>query len=183
MSLIWQKVVTQSDYTFEDPICCSHVDITVYSEMYGPFLNTLDGQDEISYVDMFFRKSPVNVFHWEFIDSDARADFVDICQEMGLIDDLQKIREGTSGIPKKPDVSVTVIEIPRQPIKQKEVKKSISEDEKKERILAQKLNTIDILLKQSELATLSQDKREKNKQKIQRLYEQIQEDMDCLPIA
>ena len=184
MSLIWRKIVTtQRDCTFEDPICCSQVDITVYTEMYGPFLDTLDGQDELSFVDMFFRKSLVNTFHWEFIDSDARADFVDMCQEMGLIDDLKRIREGTStlNIIEKSKTK-TQTKTQTQKIEEKPKAKPLTEHEKKEKILAQRLHTIDILQQQLALTTLAEAKRIKNLTKIRKMQAQIQEDLECDPI-
>jgi hypothetical protein len=94
MSLEWRKVSQDDDYCFQCPISGAIVHITTYSDLYGPFLETLDGRDLSSYIDFFYRKSPVNQLLWEFVDEDARLDFIDLCQEIGLMPDIQRIQFG-----------------------------------------------------------------------------------------
>lgn len=93
----WDDIKTDKELTFECPITGHGILLEFFEESYGPFLETLNGQDYESYITEFFEKSHINTNHWGFVDTDAKLDFYELCEEMGLGPDLQIIREGVEG--------------------------------------------------------------------------------------
>lgn len=165
----WQDIAKRDDFSFECPITGSSIWIIEFIEIYGPFLETLDGRDGESYVDEFFCLNPVNNTQWVFVDSDAKLDFYDLCEEMGLNADLKCIREGT--------FSEQTIEVKKRGLNEKEViakerqrkiasaKKQISAEDRADKIRISRLASIGKLM-----ALL---KEEENEQKIKRIQEKI----------
>lgn len=147
--LVWRNVIRQhkDEWTFECPITGGGINVMEYHEVYGPFLETLDGRDLSSYVDFFFERSPLNRFHWAFVDEDAKADFVDFCLEMKAIPELELIRSGDHWLKKmdqQEEERVEKIEKEKQKADQKrkqqekqKAKKKMTPEEKKEMIRQQ----------------------------------------------
>jgi hypothetical protein len=81
---------------FEDPMYSTPVAKEIFVEIYGRCLETLDGEDEVSFVDFFFEPSPVNNTLYLFRNEDARLDFRDLAIELGLIPEVIEIMEGES---------------------------------------------------------------------------------------
>jgi len=81
---------------FEDPLYSAYVEKETFLELYRPVLESLDGGDMCSYVDIYFAPSPLNPSLYLFVDEDARLDFRDYATELGLIPPLVEALEGES---------------------------------------------------------------------------------------
>lgn len=170
MSLVWNNIIKHSDeYTFECPITGSGIDTSEYHAVYGPFLETLDGRDLSSYVDFFFERSPINRYHWMFVDEDAKADFVDFCLEMKIIPELDLIKSGDLWLKK-----MNQREIEREKEKQREEqkkkqkgKKKMTSGEKQEKIRQQCQISLENLENELKKLKLEEDDSEEKIKKVQ----------------
>lgn len=101
MSKTWVQIKEEDGGSnlicFQCPISGGLVDIESYFSLYGPFLETLDGRDMTSFIDFFFKRSPVNTMFWEFVDDDAQNDFIDFCAELNLMPAIKNIQFGDWG--------------------------------------------------------------------------------------
>ncbi len=96
MSLTFSKYKWDSILSIQDPVFESYLDIGSFFDIYLSLLETLDGSDADSFVDLFFSRSPVNLSILIFIDEDARSDFADSAIEMKLIPDITETCQGES---------------------------------------------------------------------------------------
>jgi len=87
--------------SIQEPICEMMIDKNDFHEAYGTFMITLDGRDMTSYVDFFWRKSPIDSSCLEFVDKDARLDIYDYLKEENLIPDMAKVHSGDWKFSKK----------------------------------------------------------------------------------
>ena len=92
--MTWKNYDWKKIDQIRDPVYESYIPVREFLQIYEPLLYTLDGRDLSSYIDFFFRPSPVNKGILEFCDEDARLDFRDFAEEMGLIAKLEEIMEG-----------------------------------------------------------------------------------------
>jgi len=91
----WEMVL--KDLTIksvQEPICEMLIEKHDFNEAYGVFLITLDGRDMTSFVDFFWRRSPIDKSCLEFVDSDSRLDIYDYLKEENLIPDMDKVHSG-----------------------------------------------------------------------------------------
>lgn len=93
--ITWEMVI--SDYTIrsiQEPVCEMMIEKDDFSNAYDLFLTTLDGSDMTSFVDFFWRRSPVDNSCLEFVDSDARMDIYEYLRDEKLIPDMDKVHSG-----------------------------------------------------------------------------------------
>lgn len=83
-------------YGIQDPIYESVIDRISYFDTYGPLLETFDGLDVDSFIEEFFRRSPVNETVLIFVDEDSRLDFQYMAIDMELVPPIVEICEGES---------------------------------------------------------------------------------------
>lgn len=175
----WDEVKNDLSYTFECPITGAHIGTQEFGEIYGKFLETLNGKDPDgipdaeSYVSEFFEISPVNHFHWGFRDNAAKVDFYDLCNEMGLMPEIGTIRDGTfAEKPKKKPLTEKEIEARNKQREQMLEKRKLSENDKESKIRASRLAS---LAKLKEQIQKEQDNKKKAKleTKIQKIQAQL----------
>lgn len=172
MSIIWRTLSAIQDDTFQCPITKGQVDFSDFMAIYGPFLETLDGRDCSSYVDFFFCRSPINRMHWEFVDEDARMDFIDLCRDMDLIPEMKDILDGSWSEKDKVKRKSTTIKIKTVP-KQQIAKKPISNEEQMLRIQKSRIETLSKLQEQ-----LDKAKDSETKSRIQTKLDKIKEQLN-----
>lgn len=78
----------------EDPLTGQPLERTLFFETYIAVLKTLDGSDMMSYVSMWFMRSPLNTSQLRFRDDDARSDWLNEAINTGSIPSLREICEG-----------------------------------------------------------------------------------------
>jgi hypothetical protein len=78
----------------EDPLYGSPADVTIYKEIYGQILDTLDGLYYDSKVSFFFEISRVNSSLLVFKDENVKQSFTEEAMELGLIPQLMEVCEG-----------------------------------------------------------------------------------------
>lgn len=93
-TMIWATYDWKKVDQIRDPVYESYLPAEEFLQIYEPLLKTMDGSDLSSYIDFFFRPSPVNRGILEFCDEDSRLDFRDFAEEMGLIAKFEEIMEG-----------------------------------------------------------------------------------------
>jgi len=98
--ITWNNFDHSKIELFRDPTWESYIPCEEFIQIYGRLLKTFDGSDMSSYVDFFFRPSPINKTIYEFIDEDARLDFRDMAEEMNLIPSMNEIMEGEDEVEK-----------------------------------------------------------------------------------
>ena len=92
--ITWQTFDVNQVEVFRDPTWECYIPRDEFIQIYGKLLETLDGGDMSSYVDFFFRPSPVNKTMYEFVDEDCRLDFREMAEEMKLIPSFKEVMEG-----------------------------------------------------------------------------------------
>lgn len=93
--ITWPMIMNDNSIlSIQEPISEMSVNKTEFQDAYNDFVKTLDGRDMTSYVDFFWRRSPVNSGLLEFIDKDARLDIYDYLRDMDLIPDMNKVHSG-----------------------------------------------------------------------------------------
>ncbi len=99
----------------QDPVHQMYLDTENYFNVYGPLLETFDGADADSFIDLFFESSPVHCSILLFKDEESRLDFQYLAIQMKLIPPIQEICEGESKKqknrrkhPKKPKRVLTI---------------------------------------------------------------------------
>lgn len=78
----------------DDPVTLGYLPKESFLETYLPLMQTFDGSDMESYVDLYFEISIMNPSILSFIDEDARSDFLDEAIDMKLIPPLTQIMVG-----------------------------------------------------------------------------------------
>lgn len=78
----------------DDPITFGFLPKESFLETYGPLMQTFDGKDGESYLDLYFEISVMNPSILVFIDEAARSDFIEEAVEMKLIPPLTQIMVG-----------------------------------------------------------------------------------------
>lgn len=89
--LVMQDVTIKS---IQEPICEMLIEKEDFDNAYQKFLISLDGRDMTSYVDFFWRRSPVDGSCLEFVDADARMDIYDYLREENLIPKMDDVHSG-----------------------------------------------------------------------------------------
>ena len=89
--LVMQDVTIKS---IQEPICEMLIEKDDFDNAYHAFLISLDGRDMTSYVDFFWRRSPVDGSCLEFVDADARMDIYDYLREENLIPEMDDVHSG-----------------------------------------------------------------------------------------
>ncbi len=89
--LLIQDITIRS---IQEPISEMLIEKREFTEAYGKFLITLDGRDMTSYVDFFWRRSPVDCSCLEFVDRDARMDIYEYLRDEDLIPDMKRVHSG-----------------------------------------------------------------------------------------
>jgi hypothetical protein len=95
----WKKITSQIEL-IEDPIYQSPVEISVYMDIYGPLLDSLDGEDYESEVNFFFEVSPMNSSLLVFRNEETKTIFREEAEERNLIPQLVEICEGETRMEK-----------------------------------------------------------------------------------
>lgn len=80
--------------SIQEPICEMLIEKYDFDQAYNKFLITLDGRDMSSFVDFFWRRSPVDRSCLEFIDKDARLDIYEYLRDDNLVPDMEKVHSG-----------------------------------------------------------------------------------------
>ena len=80
--------------SIQEPISEMMISKIDFDKAYDKFLQTLDGRDMTSYVDFFWRRSPIDNSCLEFVDKDARLDIYEYLREEDLIPDMSKVHSG-----------------------------------------------------------------------------------------
>lgn len=109
----------------EDPVSGGLMDQSHFFETYIKVLETLDGSDMLSYVELWFIRCPVQRSSLRFRDSDSRSDWVDMAIEFNCIPTIGEIQEGENIKDKKIRKEKEKPKIKRtnsQPIRSKPIK-------------------------------------------------------------
>lgn len=94
-SVTWILVMQDSTIrSIQEPICEMLIDKEDFNQAYYDFLKTLDGRDMTSFVDFFWRRSPVDGTCLEFVDGDARMDIYDYLRDENLIPEMDDVHSG-----------------------------------------------------------------------------------------
>ena len=101
----------------EDPLTGLPLECTLFFETYTAVLKTLDGSDMMSYVSMWFERSPLDTSQLRFRDDDARSDWLNEAIDMGCIPSLREVCEGEDACAKQARKSV--VPVPTTPPKAK----------------------------------------------------------------
>ena len=80
--------------SIQEPICEMLIEKSDFNDAYSKFLITLDGRDMASFVDFFWRRSPIDNGCLEFVDKDARMDIYDYLKDENLVPDMSKVHSG-----------------------------------------------------------------------------------------
>ena len=81
-SVTWKLAMKDiSIISIQEPISEMLIEKVEFNDAYGQFLITLDGRDLTSYVDFFWRRSPVDCSCLEFIDKDTRMDIYEFLRD------------------------------------------------------------------------------------------------------
>lgn len=92
---VWSVLLKDNTIrSIQEPICEMFIDIDDFDGAYHEFLITLDGRDLTSFVDFFWRRSPVDSTCLEFIDADARMDIYDYLRDANLIPEMDQVHSG-----------------------------------------------------------------------------------------
>ncbi len=94
--LTWSKFDPTSITLIEDPLTSNHLVVESFIDIYGPLLETMDGRDMASYIDFYFERSHANQLVLVFTDENARIDFREEAEMMGLIPLMKTVMEGES---------------------------------------------------------------------------------------
>jgi len=78
----------------EDPLHGGTIEKMVYYQMYSKILDELNGETMSDYFDFYFQESPLNKNCWIFLDNDSKEDFLDWCQDEGILPSLKEIHSG-----------------------------------------------------------------------------------------
>ena len=88
----WKLVMQdKSIRSIQEPICEMMIEKDDFDDAYNKFLITLDGSDMTSFVDFFWRRSPIDCGSLEFVDKDARMDIYDYLKDENLVPDMEKV--------------------------------------------------------------------------------------------
>lgn len=91
----WKKIYLKKDfYSFECPLSAWIMGCEQYYDTYGEFLETLTGEKRKLCIESIFEISPVIEGHWMFINEHTKQRFVDECQRLDLIPNLELVRTG-----------------------------------------------------------------------------------------
>lgn len=91
----WESAMQdRSIRSIQEPICEMVIPKEDLDAAYSKFLITLDGRDMTSYVDFFWRRSPVDSGSLEFVDRDARMDIYEYLKDDDLVPDMAKVHSG-----------------------------------------------------------------------------------------
>ena len=94
-NITWVRVLNdKSIKSIQEPICEMYIEKRDFDKAYHQFMITLDGRDLTSYVDFFWRRSPIDSTCLEFVDTDARLDIYDYLRDENLIPDMAKVHSG-----------------------------------------------------------------------------------------
>ena len=89
--------IAASDNTIlniEDPLHGGTIEKMVYYQMYSKILDEMNGETMSDYFDFYFQESPLNKNCWIFLDNDSKEDFLDWCQDEGILPSLKEIHSG-----------------------------------------------------------------------------------------
>ena len=78
------------------PLYHSYLDKETFFSIYGPLLETMDGSEDIVYVDYFFEFTPLDNRTLVFINDEVQEDFRFYAEDMKLIPPLVEVCEGES---------------------------------------------------------------------------------------
>jgi len=91
----WDLIMKdQSIKSIQEPISEMFIGKEDFDAAYGEFMKTLDGRDMTSYVDFFWRRSPLDESSLEFVDKNTRLDLYDFLRDDDLIPDMDKVHSG-----------------------------------------------------------------------------------------
>ena len=94
-TITWTMVLQDiSIKSIQEPICEMFIDKEDFDDAYQKLMNTFDGRDLTSFVDFFWRRSPVDDSCLEFVDKDARLDIYEYLRDEKLIPDMDKVHSG-----------------------------------------------------------------------------------------
>jgi hypothetical protein len=78
----------------QEPISEMLITKDEFMDAYNSFMETLDGRDMTSYIDFFWKRSPIDEGILEFVDQDSRLDIYDLLLDMDLVPDMDKVHSG-----------------------------------------------------------------------------------------
>jgi len=142
MSITWAVFRASphfADLTLECPLTGAHIDAVSFAEQYAATLVTLDGDDRDSWVDVYFTQSPLTCTHFEYVSSRARADFIEMCQLDGCMNELAIINEGWADKAEKERHRKEEQRVRQQ---QQQQKQSLDEGAKRAKMIAALQNSI-----------------------------------------
>ncbi len=95
-SVTWDMVMSdRSIKSIQEPIAEMFISKHDFYMAYRDFLDTLDARDMSSFVDFFWRRSPLDKTCLEFIDKDSRLDIYEFLIEMELIPEMSSVHDGS----------------------------------------------------------------------------------------
>lgn len=133
----------------QDPVYETPIPTEEFIETYQQVLVLFDGSDMCSHINFFFQRDPTNHTLLEFVDEDARLDFLDEAQGLDILPPLQEIYTGESKKEK--------IRRGDNCVQHVKPKIQLSQDEKQLKIQEQKKKTLLILRQKLEKCTCQKE--------------------------
>lgn len=97
MTTTWHQFVSRPEThaeMFQDPLYETYITSELFVDIYKSLLETLDGRDMTSYFDFFYEPSHVNKSVYVFKDENAKLDFRDFAEDLGLIPKIKHVIVG-----------------------------------------------------------------------------------------
>ncbi len=165
--LTWSKFDPTSITLIEDPLTSNHLVVESFIDIYGPLLETMDGRDMASYIDFYFERSHANQLVLVFTDENARIDFREEAEMMGLIPSMKAVMEGESAQEKADR------ELHRKAVeKQKILKASETHAQKHRKMLMTAQTSLDLLSIKA-LRETDPSKKAKMEEKIRKITKML----------
>lgn len=163
--ITWQNILDNfPEAMFPCPITGGFVALEAYKDQYSVVMKQFDGADGVMYISEYFQRSPLNYAQWEFADTEAREDFIEMCQEEGCLEEWKTIQAGDKKGPRqKGNTKEWKKMVSREP------KKKISNEELDKKIRDSLLKTVARLEEEIASGKLHPSKEEKTRQKLIRI--------------
>jgi hypothetical protein len=167
-NITWQDVLDHhQESMFPCPITGAPTALDAYKEQYSVVMKQFNGADGIMYVSEYFIRSPLNYAQWEFADPEAREDFIEMCQEEGVLEEWKTIQAGDKNGSRKQSNTREWKQMVQKP------KKKISAEERDTKIRDSLLATVKRLEKELASGNLGGAKELKTRQKLDRIKEKL----------
>lgn len=155
----------------EDPLLGSFIPKEAYYDTYAKVLDQLDGETMSDYFDFFFCSNPVSPSLWGFRDNSARSDFLDWCQDEGLVKSIKEVHAGETDLEKeereKEELRIKKCkELQKEKLRKKKNMCKINKNDKKREQMEETVKNIKMKLEDPDL---DDDKKTKLKIKLDKI--------------